>query len=92
MVVMFIPVIYLAKLLVTGKNPLEKDRGMDFFFDVVDWVGGYPYEYASVQDVVNLAMRNNLELTRVDPAGVPTGCNEFVFVRLVTPSDVEPDH
>ena len=65
---------------------------MDFFFDVVDWVGGYPYEYASVQDVVNLATRNNLELTRVGPASVPTGCNEFVFVRLVTPPDAEPDH
>jgi len=92
LVVMFIPVIYLAKFLVTGKNPFEKERGMDFFFDVVDWVGGYPYEYASIQDVVNLAARNNLELIRVGPAGVPTGCNEFVFVRLVTPPDAEPDH
>ncbi|SVD96889.1 uncharacterized protein METZ01_LOCUS449743, partial [marine metagenome] len=92
LVVMFIPVIYLAKFLVTGKNPLKKERGMDFFFDIVDWVGGYPYECASVQDVVDLATRNNLELTRVVPASVPTGCNEFVFVRLVTPADAEPDH
>src|SRR5262249_35003729 len=26
-------------------------RGMSWIHDVVDWVGGYPYEYASVADI-----------------------------------------
>jgi len=33
------PVIWLAKLAVTGKDPNSKERGMDFYYDVVDWVG-----------------------------------------------------
>ena len=41
------PIIWIAKLLITGKNPKDKERGMDFFYDVVDWVGGYSYESMS---------------------------------------------
>jgi len=81
MIGLFVPVIYLAKLLVTRRNPLEKDRGMDFLIDIVDWVGGYPYEYASIDDVRGLGMANGLDLLRIIPAEVPTGCNEFIFFK-----------
>ena len=40
MIALFYPIIYLAKWLVTGKNPKDKLRGMDFMHDVIDWVGG----------------------------------------------------
>jgi len=73
------PVIFVAKWLVTGKNPKHKDRGMDFYHDVVDWVGGYPYEYASIQEIKDLVCPKGFECLRVQPARVPTGCNEFVF-------------
>jgi 2-polyprenyl-6-hydroxyphenyl methylase/3-demethylubiquinone-9 3-methyltransferase len=65
--------------LVTGKNPLAKERGMDFHFDVVDWVGGYPYEYASIDELTRLCEPLDLSLVRANAATVPTGCNEFVF-------------
>lgn len=55
------------------------NRGMSRWRDMVDWVGGYPYEYASTTEV-----RERLEamgLSQVwatkDNAGL--GCNEFVF-------------
>ena len=75
------PVIWLAKLLVTGKNPKQKERGMDFFFDVVDWVGGYPYEYGSRQEVIDLIEPLGFTCDRFSSAIVPTGCNEFVLSR-----------
>ncbi len=81
MIGLFVPVIYLAKLLVTRRNPLEKERGMDFLVDIVDWVGGYPYEYAVIDEVLDLGNKNSLQTLRVTPAGVPTGCNEFVFTK-----------
>ncbi len=81
MIWLFVPVIYLAKLLGTRQNPLKKERGMDFLVDVVDWVGGYPYEYATVDEVLDLGIKYGLQVLRVSPAGVPTGCNEFVFTR-----------
>jgi len=81
MIWLFVPVIYLAKLLVTGRNPLKKERGMDFLVDIVDWVGGYPYEYATVDEVLDLGTKNGLQMLRVSRAAVPTGCNEFVFKK-----------
>lgn len=73
------PVIWLAKLAVTRRNPRSMDRGMDFYYDVVDWVGGYPYEYASIDEMRERCAPLGFELVRSVPAKVPTGCNEFVF-------------
>jgi 2-polyprenyl-3-methyl-5-hydroxy-6-metoxy-1,4-benzoquinol methylase len=73
------PVIWLAKLTVTGNDPKSKERGMDFFYDVVDWVGGYPYEYATIGEMEEMCRPLGLSLVRAVPAIVPTGCNEFVF-------------
>jgi len=81
MVLVFYPVVYTAKYLVTGKNPREKDRGMDFYHDLVDWIGGYPYQYASVEEVCQMIEGWGFRCIRVRPASVPTGCNEYVFFK-----------
>jgi 2-polyprenyl-3-methyl-5-hydroxy-6-metoxy-1,4-benzoquinol methylase len=75
------PVIWLAKLIVTGRKPTRMDRGMDFHYDVVDWVGGYPYEYASVEEMRRHCEGLGFTLQRCIAAEVPTGCNQFVFRR-----------
>jgi SAM-dependent methyltransferase len=77
----FAVLIYLAKLIVTRRNPLEKQRGMDFWYDVIDWVGGYPYEYATVPEVERFVVPLGFELRKVAPDPVPTGINELVFKR-----------
>lgn len=76
------PIIYCAKWIITGDNPKRKRRGMDFFYDVVDWVGGYPYEYASIPAVQQLVCRQRFECVRTLPANIPTACNQFVFKKL----------
>ena len=78
------PVIFLAKFIVTGKNPLKQQRGMDFYYNVIDWVGGYPYEYASIQEVEELLKFLGFMCKKSLPAEVPTGCNEFVFVSPIS--------
>ena len=74
-------VIFVAKALVTRRNPLEKERGMSFWYDVVDWVGGYPYEYASRSRVEQFIAPAGFAMMRFVQAQVPTGCNEYVFRR-----------
>ncbi|NTU82899.1 MAG: methyltransferase domain-containing protein [Chloroflexales bacterium] len=81
MAIIFAGIIYLAKLAVTRRNPLEKERGMDFWYDVIDWIGGYPYEYATPSEIERFVAGLGLQLRRVVPAQVPTGCNELVFGR-----------
>jgi 2-polyprenyl-6-hydroxyphenyl methylase/3-demethylubiquinone-9 3-methyltransferase len=75
------PVILMAKWAVTRRNPMAMDRGMDFYYNVIDWVGGYPYEYASLAEVAGYLERRNFTLRASAPAKVPTGCNEYAFVR-----------
>ena len=77
----FVPIIYVAKLIATRRNPLQKERGMDFYYDVVDWIGGYPYEYASRSEIEEFVTARGFEAKRFVPAIVPTGCNEFIFAR-----------
>lgn len=73
------PIIWLAKLAATKNNPKSMNRGMDFYYNVVDWVGGYPYEYATVAELENICRPLGFALVRSIPAKVPTGCNELVF-------------
>ena len=81
MIVLFYPVIYLTNFFVTGKNPKSQKRGMDFYYDIIDWVGGYPYEYASIDEIKKLAGSLEFSCIKAIPAQVPTGCNEFVFKK-----------
>lgn len=85
MIALLYPVIYAAKFLVTRKNPKQMDRGMDFLHDVVDWIGGYPYEYADIEEIRNDVCRQGFSCLRVRAAQVPTGCNEFVFQKTDRP-------
>jgi 2-polyprenyl-3-methyl-5-hydroxy-6-metoxy-1,4-benzoquinol methylase len=85
LVALFYPVIYAAKWAVTGENPWKKDRGMNFFHDVVDWIGGYPYEYASREEIEMFVGQQGFQCLRTQPARVPTGCNVFVFQRTDEP-------
>jgi 2-polyprenyl-6-hydroxyphenyl methylase/3-demethylubiquinone-9 3-methyltransferase len=78
---LFAVLIFVAKAIVTSRNPLEKERGMDFWHDVIDWLGGYPYEYARIAEVVTFVQSLGFRIERVLQARVPTGCNELVFRR-----------
>lgn len=82
LIALMYPVIFIAKILVTRKNPLNLMRGMDFYYNVVDWVGGYPYEYASEKEMIELVEKEGFSCIKKVAAEVPTGCNEYIFVRL----------
>lgn len=83
MIGIFYPVILAAKALVTWRNPFTMERGMDFYYNVVDWVGGYPYEYASLQELARRMEKAGFSLRWQRAANVPTGCNEQIFVRTI---------
>ncbi len=60
----------------------RKARGMDFFVDARDWLGGFPYECASAREVADFVTARGFDVERsfeVGPGG--WGCNELVFKR-----------
>jgi 2-polyprenyl-3-methyl-5-hydroxy-6-metoxy-1,4-benzoquinol methylase len=57
------------------------DRGMNRWRDMVDWVGGYPYEVATPEAVFDFCRDRGFSLTALKCGGVGLGCNEFVFAK-----------
>lgn len=56
-------------------------RGMDRRRDLVDWVGGYPFEVARPEQVFNFYRERGFRLDQLKTCGGGLGCNEFVFTR-----------
>lgn len=59
----------------------DKNRGMSRWRDVVDWVGGYPYEVATPDEIFDFYRARGFDLTKLKCGYVGLGCNEFVFVK-----------
>ena len=59
----------------------ERKRGMSRWRDVIDWVGGYPYEYARSDRVFDFYRTRGFTMTRLKCSAGPLGCNEFVFQK-----------
>jgi 2-polyprenyl-6-hydroxyphenyl methylase/3-demethylubiquinone-9 3-methyltransferase len=57
------------------------ERGMHRWRDIVDWVGGYPYEVATPEQVFDFCQTRGFTLLSMHCGGVGLGCNEFVFLR-----------
>ena len=57
----------------------DQNRGMNKWRDIVDWVGGYPYEAAKPDAIFDFYRRRGFTLARLFCGG-GLGCNEFVFV------------
>jgi len=57
------------------------ERGMSRWRDIVDWVGGYPYEAATPEQIFEFYESRRFRLVTMKCGGVGLGCNEFVFVK-----------
>jgi len=75
--------------LVKGQNPLPfddwkrkaGDRGMSAWHDWVDWIGGWPFEFATPDRIINPLIEKGFDLQKIKTVGNGWGCNEYVFRR-----------
>jgi 2-polyprenyl-3-methyl-5-hydroxy-6-metoxy-1,4-benzoquinol methylase len=58
-------------------------RGMSLWRDVIDWVGGYPFEVAKPEEIFDFYRKRGFELRRLATCRGTSGCNQFVFQRTV---------
>jgi 2-polyprenyl-6-hydroxyphenyl methylase/3-demethylubiquinone-9 3-methyltransferase len=61
----------------------DENRGMSRWHDIVDWVGGHPYEVAKPEEIFDFYRERGFNLTKMKCGGVGLGCNEFVFEKRV---------
>lgn len=59
----------------------DQSRGMNRWRDIIDWVGGHPYEVARPEEIFDFYRERGFTLTKLKCGGVGLGCNEFVFVK-----------
>jgi 2-polyprenyl-6-hydroxyphenyl methylase/3-demethylubiquinone-9 3-methyltransferase len=57
----------------------SKNRGMSPWRDVVDWVGGYPFEVAKPEEIFNFYHQLGFSLSRLITMGGGLGVNQYVF-------------
>jgi 2-polyprenyl-3-methyl-5-hydroxy-6-metoxy-1,4-benzoquinol methylase len=62
-------------------------RGMSAKHDLVDWVGGYPFEVAKPEQVFAFMRERGFELRYLKTCAGGLGCNEYVFERSGAPAD-----
>ncbi len=71
-----------------SKSVAEYDstRGMDYYHDLHDWMGGYPYQSAQPSEVQRFLHALGFTQTIFIPSGVRigifgSGCSQYTFVR-----------
>ncbi|HEV2351685.1 MAG TPA: class I SAM-dependent methyltransferase [Terriglobia bacterium] len=86
----FIPYFVLRGLaadLLKMKNPFtryreySKGRGMSVVRDWIDWLGGYPVEFAKPEEIFDFYRQRGFKLIKLRTCGGSLGNNEFVFVK-----------
>jgi 2-polyprenyl-6-hydroxyphenyl methylase/3-demethylubiquinone-9 3-methyltransferase len=67
----------------TGPAPLRasRNRGMHWWYDLIDWIGGWPFETAKPEEVIRFLQDRGFELRELRTCGGGLGCNEFLFQR-----------
>jgi SAM-dependent methyltransferase len=63
------------------------NRGMSRFYDLRDWVGGYPFEVATPDAVFDFYRTRGFTLLRLLTSRGGHGCNQYVFEKTVAPNN-----
>lgn len=79
----------LVKDLLRFKNPLtryrnyDRLRGMSWWHDQLDWVGGYPFETARPDEIISFYEQRGFKVERLALCRRgSSGCNQFVFRKV----------
>jgi SAM-dependent methyltransferase len=90
--------IYVLGLIATRRNPIayiknyRRARGMDWSHNVHDWLGGYPYESVSPEELEHFLTQKGFSIKRsfTKPAALGgllgSHCDEFVAERVISGS------
>jgi 2-polyprenyl-6-hydroxyphenyl methylase/3-demethylubiquinone-9 3-methyltransferase len=70
------PLVYVNYLIYYNTN-----RGMSWWHDKLDWIGGLPFEVSKPEQIFDFYKKRNYRLLMLTTAGGGLGCNQFVFQR-----------
>lgn len=74
--------------LIQLRNPISrykrynKQRGMHIFYDWIDWIGGYPFDTAKPEEIIEFFRKKGFILDKLKTQFGSSGCNEYVFSNV----------
>lgn len=76
-------VLFLRRSPLSRYREYKRVRGMTYTTDLLDWLGGYPFEVARPDAIFDFFRARGFELVKLRTVGLGMGNNEFVFARQV---------
>jgi 2-polyprenyl-3-methyl-5-hydroxy-6-metoxy-1,4-benzoquinol methylase len=76
-------VLFLRRSPLSRYREYKRVRGMTYTTDLIDWLGGYPFEVARPDAIFEFFRARGFELVKLKTVGIGLGNNEFVFARQV---------
>ena len=67
---------------VLGILHYSRNRGMSWWHDKIDWIGGYPFEVSRPEQIFDFYKARGYTLEVLKTHGGGLACNEFVFRRV----------
>ena len=81
-IIIHVPYLFIGRIAVrTLSGRLNVERGMSLWYDMIDWLGGFPFEVAKPEAIFDFFRQRGFSLVRLKTCGGHHGCNEFMFVR-----------
>lgn len=87
-ILLFLSSLYIYRIkktiLLFGKKgqSIKNKRGMSAWNDLVDWVGGYPFEYATADEIISFYLAQGFSLIKLEAhEKKDADCNQFLFMK-----------
>lgn len=62
-------------------NYNQSGRGMSWWYDKIDWIGGLPFEVSKPEEIFDFYRSLGYQLNKLETLGSGSGCNQYVFQR-----------
>lgn len=70
------------KIALAPLREYKKSRGMSLKHDIIDWIGGFPYEYATIQELNTFFGQHNFTVVK-EVKSQSLGCNQIVYKKEI---------
>jgi 2-polyprenyl-6-hydroxyphenyl methylase/3-demethylubiquinone-9 3-methyltransferase len=58
------------------------ERGMSLWYDMIDWLGGLPFEVAKPEQMFEFLHNQGFQMLKFTTVGNRTGCNEIILKKI----------
>ena len=81
-IIFHVPYLYGVRYLVRLFRRVSMERGMSLWYDMIDWLGGLPFEVAKPEQMFEFLHNQGFQMLKFTTVGNRTGCNEIILKKI----------